>query len=279
MRGRENKKEARFAMVVVAVFFVAVFLSAPETRAEGRVFRESFSKKNSLAESGSMEKSSNSDWWLNSGGIMYVQKGVGQTIQKNLSKNSKWRKLYKKTNSKDTDRGKHPQNIFRLVTRSKWQNFSQEAQFKIKRFNLSKSGNRNESNGLLLFNRYEDADNLYYAGVRVDGAAVIKKKINGEYYTLDYTKYFSRKKYDRKSQSHLLPKNKWIGLKTEVRNTDGGNVEIKLFVKQKKNWVLAAEALDEPGEYGENVLGGEGCAGIRTDFMDVEFDKYRVAEL
>jgi hypothetical protein len=98
---------------------------------------------------------------------------------------------------------------------------------------------------------------------------------------LAYNRYYSRKEYSRqsKSRSHLLPKNKWIGLKTEIQNVGGGKVEIKLYIKQKKNWVLAAEAQDEPGKNGEDVISGEGYAGIRTDFMDVEFDKFRITDL
>ena len=54
---------------------------------------------------------------------------------------------------------------------------------------------------------------------------------------------------------------------------------MKLYIKKKKEWILAAEAHDEPGKYGGNVISGNGHAGIRTDFMDVEFDKYRMTEI
>ncbi len=281
MRDRENKKRKNFFRLLAAAFFAVAIFIVPEAKINASTFYETFRNKCSLSESESMEKSPSSDWWVNSGGQMKCKKGVGWTVQKSLSSGSKWRKLYKKTNSEDTDKGKHPQNIFRLVTKSDWQNFSQEASFKIKKFNLSDSPNRNESNGILLMSRYQDGDNLYYAGVRVDGYAVIKKKINGEYYTLAYNRYFSKKEYSRKSKSrsHLLPKNKWIGLRTEIRNIDGGKAEIKLYIKKKKKWVLAAAAVDEPGKYGGDVLTGEGYAGIRTDFMDVEFDKFRIEDL
>jgi hypothetical protein len=278
MRDRENEKKRKgLGFPAVAIVATALFLF-PQAKSNASTFFENFRKKGTLNEAGSMESSSSSDWWLNSGGQVKFRKGEGWTIQKKLSSRSSWKKLYQRTNSGDTDGGKHPQNIFRLITRTSWQNFSQEAHFKIKKFNLSQSSNRNASNGLLLMSRYQDSDNLYYAGVRVDGYAVIKKKINGEYFELAYNRYFSQKKYSRqsKSRSHLLPKKKWIGLKTEIRDIPGGKVEIKLFVQKKKKWVLAAEALDEPGKYGGDVLAGEGFAGIRTDFMDVEFDKYRI---
>jgi hypothetical protein len=281
MRDRKKEKNKNLVRLSAAAIFAVAFFLIPQGKASASVFYETFGKKCSLSESESMQKSSSADWWLNSGGQMACRKGVGWTVQKSLSSGSKWRKLYKKTNSEDTDDGKHPQNIFRLITKSEWQNFSQEASFRIKKFNLSDSPNRNESNGLLLMSRYQDSNNLYYAGVRVDGYVVIKKKIKGEYYTLAYNRYYSRKEYSRqsKSRSHLLPKNKWIGLKTEIQNVGGGKVEIKLYIKQKKNWVLAAEAQDEPGKNGEDVISDEGYAGIRTDFMDVEFDKFRITDL
>jgi hypothetical protein len=281
MRDRENRKTRKLVcLVVIAALAITAFL-VPRAKSNANAFAEGFNRNCSLEEAGDMEESASSEWWVNSGGLMNCRKKAGWTIQGKLSPGSKWRKLYAETNSEDTDQGTHPQNIFRLITRSEWQNFSQEARFKIKKFNLSDSENRNESNGLLLMNRYQDSDDLYYAGVRVDGFAVIKKKIGGKYYEMAYNRYFSAKEYSRqsKSRSHLLPKKKWISLRTEIRDIDGGKVEIKLFVKQKKRWNLAAEAVDEPGKYGGDVLSGEGHAGIRTDFMDVEFDKYRIADL
>ncbi|HEX7586535.1 MAG TPA: hypothetical protein VF390_02800, partial [Patescibacteria group bacterium] len=137
-----------------------------------------------LEESSSMKKSKSPDWWLNSGGIMLSNSQEFSTNFGPLPKDSSWRKLYFKTNPKDTDDGYYPQNLFRLVTNDKWENFSQSVYFNINKLNLSESKNRNESNGVLLFNRYLDGNNLYYIGLRVDGEAVIKKKIAGKYYTL-----------------------------------------------------------------------------------------------
>src|SRR4030042_2516042 len=280
MRDREKKRQFKTAILAAFVILGASFFGVSKTKSAAVTSIEKFRKSGYIDEAESMEKSSSADWWVNSGAKLRFKKGVGRTIQKNLSQSSKWRKLYAKTNSEDTDNGAHPQNIFRLITRSRWQNFSQQAYFRIKKVNLSASENRNESNGILLFNRYEDSDDLYYAGLRVDGYAVIKKKINGEYYFLDYRKIFGKKKYDRKNRPNLLPKNKWIGLKTEVRNIEDGKVEIKLFVEagKGKRWTLAASAIDENGKYGGEGIAGEGYGGIRTDFMDVEFDKFRITE-
>lgn len=236
--------------------------------------------ENVLNEAGSMEESSNDIWWLNSGGLCYFDDRVGKTIQGELLEGDFWRELYNKNNPRDTDNGYHPQNIFRLVTRGKWKNLGQEAYFKINKDNLSVSKYRNQSNGLLFFNRYQDGNNLYYTGIRVDGFAVIKKKINGIYYTMAYNRIITGK-YNRSKNPNLLPKNKWMGLKSEIQNEVNGSVSIKVYWDKERNgnWELVAEAKDDSKIYGGKAFLNEGYAGIRTDFMDVEFGDYKIEEL
>ncbi|MDI6778440.1 MAG: hypothetical protein QMD77_04610 [Patescibacteria group bacterium] len=253
-------------------------VSGPGTK----TFEENFQKNGIVNETAKMSESASSDWWVNSGGLMTVENGVGKTVQGDLSPDSQWYQKYKSGNSSDTDEGKHPQNIFRLVARSKWKDFRQQAYFRINSVNISESKNRNESNGLLLMSRYEDGDNLYYTGIRVDGTSIIKKKYDGDYYTLSEKKIFAGEEYDRDENPNLLPVNEWIGLRSEFRNTDDGDVEIKLYVSEGKNenWKLAASIVDDGRkEFGKNILSDEGYAGIRTDFMDVEFSDYKIAEL
>lgn len=239
---------------------------------------------NTLQETGKMSDSADANWWLNSGGIAYFDQNghpVG-TNEGNLDKNSRWQKLYAKTNSQDTDGGYRPQNIFRLVTRSKWQNESQQMYFYIDNVNLSKSKNRNESNGVLFFNRYQDGDNLYYAGFRVDGDAVIKKKIGGTYYTMaEKNLWTNGKKYAITDNPNLLPLKTWIGLKTEVRNIDDNTVDIKLYIDKsgKGDWQLALETQDKNNQYGDAPFLSPGYGGIRTDFMDVRFKNYSITNL
>lgn len=226
-----------------------------------------------------MSESLNSYWWVNSGAFLIKEDGVGKTLFDEIDKNSKWQKAYLQYNAADTDNGYHPQNIFRLVTRSKWQNFQQTIYAKIKKYNLSESKNRSESNGLLLFNRYLDSDNLYYVGIRVDGTAVIKKKINGNYYTLAQKSFYKADvPYNRDTNPNLIPGQKWIGLRSEIKTNSDNTVGIKLFIDKDKtgNWVLAAEANDDGKTYGGATILNEGYAGIRTDFMDVEFDDYKI---
>lgn len=190
---------------------------------------------------------------------------------------SKWRLAYARSNPIDTDNGYHPQNIFRLVLRSKWQNYTQQAYFRVDRHNASASPNRAASNGLLLFNRYQDGDNLYYAGVRVDGNAVIKKKKGGTYYTLASKKILPGT-YDLTSTPTLIPKDMWIGLRSVVTNGVDGSVFLKLYTDIGKTgqWTLTAEAIDDGKSYGGAAIVSEGYGGIRTDFMDVSFNDYRM---
>lgn len=257
------------------------FLSSLIKSEKKHKFEDKFNKKSrQIEETGKMSESSSGNWWVNSGGWMDISGGTGKTIQGDLSSDSKWYKNYKDNNPEDTDDGSHPQNIFRLVTREKWQNFSQQAYFRINKINLSESENRNESNGILLFNRYKNEDNLYYTGLRVDGYAVIKKKIDGEYHTLAYEKVYDGAKYDREGSPNLLPVGKWIGLRSVVATNKDGDVEISLYRKKgrkTKKWKLAARYTDK-GQKGDRIE-DTGYGGIRTDFMDVEFDKYKISEL
>ncbi len=156
--------------------------------------------------------------------------------------------------------------------------FCSEAYFKIDQLNLSDSPNRNQTNGLFLFNRYQTGDSLYYTGLRVDGAAVIKKKIFGTYYTMAVKKVFTNGTYDRDKNQNLLPLHEWIGVRSEVSTQADKSVLIKIFtdVGRTGNWQLAAEAIDDGQKYGGAPILAPGYAGIRTDFMDVKFDDYSI---
>jgi hypothetical protein len=246
----------------------------------GSVFSFNFSEEGVLEEGGSEAESKSPYWWVNSGGALIIEGGTGETMQGEAELFSRWRLRYLFSNPRDTDGGAHPQNIFRLITRSVWRDVEEEVYFRILADNPSRSANRGESNGVLLFSRYADDDNLYYAGVRVDGAAVIKKKIKGVYYTMAYAKIFEGSEYDREKQESLLPENTWVGLRSTVKDEKNGETHIRLFIDRgrKGMWDTVLEATDGKGVYGEDVI-REGRGGIRTDFMDVEFDDYRIERL
>jgi hypothetical protein len=246
----------------------------------GPTFNYNFNVDGVLDEAGQMSDSWSPYWWLSSGGRFYLREGIGSTIQGSLPKKDYWRRYYARTNPRDTDGGHHPQNLFRLVTRSRWQNFRQQVYFRIRRDNLSDSPYRAASNGLFLMNRYLDQNNLYYTGIRVDGAAVIKKKYQGKYYTLAYARFFPGPSYDRDSNPNLLPKDIWVGLRSELTNNPDGTVRIVLYVDPGPGgWVLAFDVLDNGLAYGGPAITGLGFGGFRTDFMDVEFENYWAVKL
>lgn len=228
-------------------------------------FTYSFHVDGTLEESSDFSTSGSDYWWLDSGGRLLIEDGVGKTIQGTLPRDDTWRERYAESSSEDTDTGRHPQNLFRLLTQREWENVAVSVRFRITNDNDSKSDNRNESNGLLLMSRYRDGDNLYYAGVRVDGHAVIKKKEGGVYTTLAESPIYPGA-YDG---TNLLPQDEWIALKSEVV-TRGDQVEIILSRKNGETWQPILQAIDT-----DSPVLGNGHAGIRTDFMDVEFDDFR----
>lgn len=178
--------------------------------------------------------------------------------------------LYAINNPIDSDDGYHPQNLFRLVTKkTDWRNLTAQAYFKIDRYNFSASPNRNASNGLLLMSRYQaGGQTLYYAGLRVDGTAVIKKKLNGRYTTLGQKTLFAGR-YDREREPALLPGNKWIGLRSETITNADGSVTIKLYsdIGRSGRFTLALAVTDQ-----SSPIKTPGAGGVRTDFMDVSLD-------
>lgn len=250
--------------------------AVPSTPALVTQVNEDFSVAGEVEEAGSMSESYNLTWWVNSGAYLYASNGTGKTVQGDLSVFNPWYLKYRWANSTDTDGGKHPQNIFRLVEKHTWENFVQEGYFKINKTNLSDSTNRNASNGLLFFSRYIDSNNLYYTGLRVDGDVVIKKKLAGTYYTLATAHIFTGKRYDRKTNPNLLPLNTWIGLKTEIRTNADKSVSVKVLIDKNNSgsWVEVLNVIDKRSMYGNDPILQAGNAGIRTDFMDVEFDRY-----
>ncbi len=221
------------------------------------------------------ELSTSPDLWLNSGAYLYVENGQARTIFGPLDKYDKWRISYENYNSGSTDGGYYPQNIFRLLTRESYLDSSQELTFNIDKLNLSLDDHRNESNGVLLFMRYLDQDNLYYAGLRVDGAYVIKRKFNGEYTTLADKKVFIGD-YERELNPNLLQTNKDMFIKTTIKTLSNGYPHIQLFGKNTSNdsWELILEHTDSESQAIKNA----GANGIRTDFMDVTFVDYKILQ-
>jgi hypothetical protein len=268
-------------MLALALFSVGIERAEATAAASvGSDFLYTFNSWGTLYEAGSMENSTSPYFWVNSGGKLLVKGGVGGTVQGELVGGDPTRLIYAKANPLDTDNGFHPQNIFRLLTRSTWGDAAQEVAFRITEQNLSNSPNRQGHNGVLLMNRYRDQHNLYYAGIRNDGIAIIKKKVNGSYYTLASVQIFGlRGKYDRASTPSLLPLNRWMRLKTEVMNQWDGSVRIRLLLDRENDGTFVSILAANDYGVGGAPLRSRGHTGIRTDFMDVEFENYRINEL
>ena len=261
------------------VAFLALVFVALVSASSGEAFNDGFDTDGTLQEAGSITLSSSADWWLSSGAYFYKKAGLGMTVQGNLPDNDPWRLEYLSTNPLDTDDGYHPQNIFRYVARGSWKNFTQQAYFRIQANELSGSPNRNASNGLFFFNRYQDANNIYYTGIRVDGAAVIKKKLAGTYYTVGYKKIYAGT-YNVSSNPNLLPMGKWVGMKTVISDNGSSGVDIEIDLDDPSlgtGWTPVLSATDTGANFGA-VIANAGHAGIRTDFMDVQFDNYSAVE-
>ena len=243
-------------------------------------FRYTFNASGTLMEAGSMGESSSPYFWVNSGGKLPISGGVGMTVQGSLPVVDTTRQLYAKMNSLDTANGTNPQNTFRLVTRSEWGNSQETVKFKITKTNLADTPNRDGYSGIFLFGRYEDQYNLYYAGIRQDGQAVIKKKIDGTYYTLGEKQLFgSQDDYDRWTNANLIPEGKWMAIRARYENLAGGSVRVRLYIDTNNSGAFTEVLSVTDAGTGGAPLSGKGYAGIRTDYMDVQFDDFDLRNL
>ncbi len=263
--------------VVMAPVEMTRELPSVETVFSNEISRTTIDNQIVIEEAPAPEKSIDMFWWVDSGAYAFVRDGFLMTVSGRLPPNDKWRLKYLESNSLDTDNGYCPQNIFRLVSRKKWQDFTEEAYLMIKKYNASPSPNRAESNGLILMGRYVDGNNLYYAGIRVDGKAIIKRKYNGAYRTLAETFVFAGG-YDRDFRPNLLPENRWLGLRMTVKNEASDQVRIRLDVDKsgQGDWQTVLETVDTAKN---NRLRAISRLGIRTDFMDVIIKNFSVSEL
>lgn len=263
-----------FIVLILEVTLYTPTAYAVEARSVSSPFVYTFNSKGILNESPTMEESTSPYFWLNSGGRLILEDNVGKTIQGPLSIGDFWQKLYSTSSSLDTAGGIYPQNLFRLLTRSSWNNVSEEVKFNISKVNLTNTPNRDNYSGILLFSRYKDSDNLYYAGLRQDGTAVIKRKAGGSYTTLASETVFPGT-YDKTTNPNLIPTNKWMRLKMETKDLADGKVKITLWLDKTDSgsWTQILSTTDSAG------IKGKGYVGIRTDYMDISFDDFKVIAL
>lgn len=228
-----------------------------------------------LEEAPSGSESMDQCFWVDSGALFFVKNKIGSTIVGEIDKESRWKSLYKLSAGEYTDKGTHPQNIFRLINKKNVQDVREELLAYIENYHLSTSSNRDKSNGIFLLARYHDSQNLYLGGIRVDGNAVIKKKSNGVYQTLGIVSYDNRHAYDRTSNPNILPVHTWIGIAVEVKNQKDHStlIDLDLSFDQGTTWNRVLSVVDRVPE---PQLYNAAATGIRSDFMDLYFKNYKV---
>lgn len=238
-------------------------------------FLYTFNSSGILDEAGSLGLSSSPYWWLNSGGQVVIKDGVGSTLQGPVKTGAYWQKMYAAANPLDTQGGLFPQNLFRLISKRTWTDPIQEIQFKLSGIHTTDTPNRGGFSGLLFMSRYQNSNNLYYAGIRMDGHAVIKKKKDGVYTTLAEKKVFAGT-YDRATSPNLIPIDQWMKLKSTVITNSAGAAVITLALDRANSgaWEQLLSFTDST-----DPLLGAGSIGIRSDYMDVFFENYKVSEL
>ena len=72
-------------------------------------------------------------------------------------------------------------------------------------------------------------------------------------------------------EAHMLEIAGW------VRNNSDGSVEVQLLVDQGGGWNVVLDAVDT-GASGGAPITADGYGGIRTDFMDVDFESYSITK-
>jgi hypothetical protein len=231
-----------------------------------------------LDETDSPDHSIDDLWWLSSGGrVSFEEGGIIKTISGALSDHDMWSMLYNSKNAADTDGGSHPQNVFRLMTKSPWYNSMERVNVTIDKYYLSPSENRNGNNGIFLLSRYQDEKNWYGAGMTVDGRAVILKHHNDELAVLGEEKVYGGN-YIKESHPILLPRGKRLGLKSEIRTLDDSTVSFKLSIDPGSGtFIQILDVVDDGLSHGPAIL-NRGNSGIKTDFMDATFQDFFIVE-
>jgi hypothetical protein len=213
----------------------------------------SYSTNGNLDEATSVSLSQSPYWWVKEGSSMSVSGGVGN----NLS----------------------GQNMFAVFERTPELNTDQSVSVKINKLNLANVSNRNPWNNVSLYSRWIDDNNYYYMGIRQDGAAAIKKKVNGAYYTLATKQVFSGTYNSSSSLSkdyNLIPMNTWMKIRGVTYTDSSGNVRLKMYIDKNSSgsWELLFDVTDSGAtDTGAKIM-NSGLNGLREDYMDISMDNY-----
>ncbi len=276
-------RRASYAAILVATMlsfgsFIPL-TDAVSTASVNLPFTYDFHVNGILGESSSSVLSTSPYWWLNSGGRLTLQNGIGNTIQHSLAATDPVRVSYAAENPVATDQGYHPQNVFQMLFRTPVA--SPDASIYVKRNadNLTNATNRHAWNGDSILANYINQNNYYYAGIRNDGVVVIKKKTNGVFQTLSENKIFPGT-YNVTSAPDLIPLNQWIGMRFVIATNSAGNPDLSFYTDLTHTgaWTLAAHAVDTPAQFGA-PLTGSGLVGVENDFADASFDNFTIGSV
>ena len=229
-----------------------------------------FGSSGTLNQTVSADTSGSAYWWVANGGQLLVSNGVGKTMQGDATSANPWYTIYAKSLAVTSDNGKHPQNTFAALLRTPTLDTDQSIAVQINKDNLANTANRKPYNGIHLISRWQNDGNYYFAGLRADGHAVIKKKVGNAYYTLAEKSAFPGT-YNSTTNPNLLPKNTWMNVRMITSTDASGSVHVQLYLNQ----TLMLDTTDN-GARGATIK-TEGLTGIRSDFMDMLMDNYKLS--
>lgn len=233
---------------IAAVAFSALGFMQPSAAAAASSWWYNFNSAGTLAQSASATQSRSQYLWLAAGRSLVIQNGIGATPAGTT--------------------------IYQLFNKTSVTNASVQIDVNRVKDNLSNSADRKSYLGESIITRYTDANNYYYAGIRADGAAVIKKKVNGVYTTLAQKQVlpgtYSTTNYD------LMPQGKWMSLKLVVADNAGGQpvLTFSTDIGRTGTWTQALAVTDTSA-----ALKSAGLVGIQNDYADAQFDNFIVSDV
>jgi hypothetical protein len=262
------------SLLFSSLLFPTLTASAATATTVSFPWNYTFSSPGTLNQTATEPTSGSAYWWVSGGGQLIVNNGLGKTLQGDIPSSNPWNSVYAKSMAVTSDNGIHPQNIFSILLRTPSLDTDQSVSVQINKDNLANPENRDPWNGIHLISRWQDGNNYYFAGIRNDGHVIIKKKVNGLFYTLAEKTFFGGI-YNATTNPSLLPKNTWINLRKVTSTDASGNTRIQLYIDQNQSgtWTLALDTTDT-GVQGVKIT-TQGLSGIRSDFIDMSMDNFK----